>query len=152
MLQHREAFCLMLYRAKGTGREEWLWNSRDGVTPFGISDAVDGLEMWHEDFFRDVRAPFYVPLVGSRVFVDLTEQRARYFADQRVERMLNNPEHAKLIKEHYASRDALFDSLVKDMLGPGTPDVLVVSKEMQEEFRARRPDPRAFVVGSGRFA
>ncbi len=35
---HGEAFQLMLYRpSKGSGPDCWLWNSRDGVTPFGMT-------------------------------------------------------------------------------------------------------------------
>lgn len=33
---HSEAFQLMLYRS-GDGHEIWIWNSRDGVTPFGTT-------------------------------------------------------------------------------------------------------------------
>lgn len=40
---HKEAFCLMLYRGVESGEEEWLWNSRDGVTPFIIWSAKDGV-------------------------------------------------------------------------------------------------------------
>lgn len=50
-------------------KEEWLWNSRDGVTPFVIPSADGSVRMKHVDFFRDVRAPFHVPPEGSRVFV-----------------------------------------------------------------------------------
>lgn len=35
--RHAEAFALMSYICKVCGRLEWLWNSRDGVTPFAMS-------------------------------------------------------------------------------------------------------------------
>ena len=35
--RHAEAFALMPYACKVCGNFEWLWNSRDGVTPFCIS-------------------------------------------------------------------------------------------------------------------
>ena len=31
---HKEAFCLMQYQCEKCGGLEYLWNSRDGVTPF----------------------------------------------------------------------------------------------------------------------
>jgi hypothetical protein len=34
-----EAYFLMKYVNLATGKVEWLWNSRDGVTPFGVEDA-----------------------------------------------------------------------------------------------------------------
>lgn len=148
--QSAEAFCLMLYRAKESGREEWIWNSRDGVTPFGLAHAETGEDMLHVDWFRDVRAPFYVPPVGSRIFVDLTEQRARILAAQVVEKYSGDQD----FKESYAglSHDELVTVFAKGMFagGPGTPDVLVVNDAMAAAFRARQP-ARQPQVGGGRF-
>ena len=75
--QFREAFALMLYRCEKTGDLEWLWNSRDGITPYCIGKPDGSGEMRHVDWFRDVEARYFVPAVGSRVFVALTEDRAR---------------------------------------------------------------------------
>lgn len=82
-MNHVEALCLMKYAAVkievdgfkqgrvtvGTATEiEWIWNSRDGVTPF-IIQAFTGAEMKHVDWHEDAFLPNYVPLVGSRAFV-----------------------------------------------------------------------------------
>lgn len=42
--QHPEAFALMQYTSKSSGITEIVWNSRDGVTPFGIlmRDGTEG--------------------------------------------------------------------------------------------------------------
>jgi hypothetical protein len=37
-LKHNEAFKLMKYVNNVDGYVEWIWNSRDGITPFTISD------------------------------------------------------------------------------------------------------------------
>jgi hypothetical protein len=102
---HGEAFALMKYETKGGAHVEWLWNSRDGVTPFGIEahpeycsqvklelihgdfldegskeyqeDYLLAVEMHHTDFWLDRCLPFYRPSNGERVFVDFSEPRAR---------------------------------------------------------------------------
>ena len=78
---HAEAFCRMLYRNKATGREEWLWNSRDGVTPFVIPDPAGG-EMRHVEWRRDVCDPDFIPPVGSRVFVGKHDPRLVVVTEQ----------------------------------------------------------------------
>lgn len=152
-MQHKEAFALMLYRNEKTGREEWIWNSRDGVTPFIVPDAEDGGEMRHVDWFRDVAAPFYVPPVGSRIFVNLTETRARALAAQWLEHV-DGPDFRE--HEYFKGRpdEEILAEKVRDMMdfgGGGSPDILVVNAAMQADFRARQPQ-RAPRFGGGRFA
>jgi hypothetical protein len=79
---HGEAYRLMKYVSEADGRVEWLWNSRDGVTPFMIIDnlgcarglpASKGFRkpvMTHEDWQEDAFVPNFVPPVGMRIFVD----------------------------------------------------------------------------------
>lgn len=140
-----EGFNLMLYRNEETGREEWLWNSRDGVTPFCISDSEDGGGMKHDDWFRDVFAPFYIPPIGSRIFVDMTEVRARALAARNAQRWWDEGDND--VRERYESAEAMAESLWPSYMGPDggkagcAPDILVVNSAMQKEFRARRSDP-----------
>lgn len=84
-----EAFMLMKYVRKGDGRVEWLWNSRDGVTPFGV-DSLGPDGSIHEDWHEDVFIPNFVPPAGMRIFVGpcdsprvetVTEELHRAFAD-----------------------------------------------------------------------
>lgn len=77
-LRHVEGFKLMKYVSQDDGFVEWIWNSRDGVTPFGIGDARDGAEamMHHADWGEDAMVPNFIPPVGSRVFMDHDEVSA----------------------------------------------------------------------------
>lgn len=130
-----EGFCLMLYRNEDTNYEEWIWNSRDGVTPFIIPDAKDGGEMKHVEWFRDVVAPFFVPSVGSRVFIDLTDTRSRILATRAADRAVADGSAF--------SREELIEMWVKSTVD-GSPDILVVNSAMQGEFRNRHPPLRRY--------
>lgn len=66
--QYGEAFCLMKYRDEETLHTEWCWNSRDGITPFGIKNAE--MEMKHVDWHEDVFVPNFIPPIGMRIFMD----------------------------------------------------------------------------------
>lgn len=79
-LQHGEAYCLMKYASKA-GAIEWLWNSRDGVTPFGIGPASDDNAMLHADWHEDSFAPNFVPPVGMRVFMSWSDAPPSYKLD-----------------------------------------------------------------------
>lgn len=83
-----EAFMVMEYRCEpqtqrfGTidrpscGRSEWIWNSRDGVTPMFIGCRFCPGEAHHVNWPRDRYAPDHVPQLGDRIFVDLDPERA----------------------------------------------------------------------------
>lgn len=74
-----EAFCLMKYRNEYDGYVEWIWNSRDGISPFVVSDIRTELRgspphhltMLHDDWHEDVPIPNYIPPIGSRIFMDM---------------------------------------------------------------------------------
>lgn len=76
-----EAFCLMKYRNEYDGFVEWIWNSRDGITPFVTQDIRVDLRgsppqhrtMLHDDWNEDVPIPNYIPPIGSRIFTDLPD-------------------------------------------------------------------------------
>jgi hypothetical protein len=69
--KHAEAFHKMQYRDEVTGEIEWIWNSRDGVTPFVI-DSRAGNDANHIKWQEDVYLPDYRPTRGERIFVDAT--------------------------------------------------------------------------------
>ena len=53
--KHNEAFALMWYGCK-CGHRERVWNSRDGVTPFGTRCPSCGDNMLHIEWGKDIRA------------------------------------------------------------------------------------------------
>jgi hypothetical protein len=76
----------MKYVCKGCGFQEILWNSRDGVTPFGIScERCHGYDMLHDAWPLDTFEPNYVPVPGQRIFIDLTRERMAEIAKKRLE-------------------------------------------------------------------
>ena len=66
----------MQYRDKVTGETEVLWNSRDGVTPFGITSRR-GNDAMHENWQQDICVPRFKPAPGMRIFVDGTRENLR---------------------------------------------------------------------------
>lgn len=96
--QHAEAFCLMWY-ACACGHRERIWNSRDGVTAFGLQcPSCSEPNLRHVDWGRDQYAPDHVPAVGQRVWIDLTRERAQEIAQRTVARVANGklPEGADM--------------------------------------------------------
>lgn len=69
--KHREAFCLMLYFCEDCHTYEYIWNSRDGVTPFIITcqkcNKYAKHEMWNDDLYL----PNLYPM-GLRWFSNIT--------------------------------------------------------------------------------
>lgn len=87
---HGEAFCAMKYRCEHCGREEWLWNSRDGVTPFCIScpecaRVTRDVVMRHIDWHLDRYQPNRLIARGERFFRDGTIDEAREIARARID-------------------------------------------------------------------
>jgi hypothetical protein len=126
--QHAEAFCLMKYRSDDGTEEELIWNSRDGVTPFTIT-LRSGKRATHADWQNDQRLPDYQPPAGSRIFVDLTPERAREIAERVVDQYLNDPTLDDDFRRELGSRDQAVEELTAGYLEqPGTPDIVEASR------------------------
>ena len=133
-----DAFRVMIYKDEA-GNLETIWNSRDGVTPF-IVRSKQGLESRHIAWGNDRFEPYYVPPIGSRIFIDLTmekalESRARYY-----DRMSNDIECGPDFKKYYPDRDAAIRALAEEDMAsfaPHTPDLVEVTSEMHAIFSAR---------------
>lgn len=130
--QHAEAFCLMKYASRDGTTVEWLWNSRDGVTPF-IIHSKDGVEMNHVDFHLDRCLPQYQPLPGERVFVDLTEERAREGVVQRVALYWDDPQSS--MAAMFATQEEAIAQLTTSYYQPGAPMIVTGA-----EWRKARDD------------
>ncbi len=89
---HAEAFCLMWY-ACGCGHRERIWNSRDGVTPFGLTCPSCGKIMDHVDWWQDQCEPKHKLVKGQRFWRDGTPEDASKIIQARAGayRKLGNP-------------------------------------------------------------
>jgi hypothetical protein len=119
--EHREAFCLMKYRSDDGTEEEIIWNSRDGVTPFVVT-LPSGKTGTHVDWHEDRCVPDFKPSVGSRMFVDITEERARASAERNAEAWWDQP----IAQEMYPTREAMVVALAASYYQPGSPDLIEV--------------------------
>lgn len=93
MSGHKEAFCLMWYSCK-CGHCERIWNSRDGVTPFGTTCPSCGDIMRHTNFHEDEPAPNHKLHYGQRFWRDGTPDEAEAIMRLRVEKMKGGPYEA----------------------------------------------------------
>lgn len=130
-----EAFCLMNYASSDGRVREQLWNSRDGVTPFNIHTSA-GVQMQHVDWQMDVCVPFFVPPVGMRVFVDITEAVLREHMTRQVETYWDDDEFP-MSDRWDTKEEAISEFVVANMKQPGQPDIVVVTPELQAQFAAR---------------
>jgi hypothetical protein len=133
---HGEAFAIMNYESEGEvpKRTERIWNSRDGVTPFYI-EAEDGTRMRHVNFRSDVCNPHYAHeglKVGDRVFVTTTPERAREWAEKRVDRVAESMPEFK--PESEEERQQLINDMVDGLAD--SPDIVVVDQELLDKLRA----------------
>jgi hypothetical protein len=119
---HTEAFCLMKYATDDGSEVEWIWNSRDGVTPFTIRSRSDN-DMAHVDWQYDRRFPEYKPLPGERIFVDYTEEDSREFRSKQIEEYWDDKDYP--ISKMYETKEEALEGFVKeDMARPGQPMVI----------------------------
>lgn len=85
IFMHKEAFCLMKYASIDGQIVEWIWNSRDGVTPYGIMDRTGEVELFHVQWNMDVLIIGYRPLPGERVFVSVDEHSLTNSINRQIE-------------------------------------------------------------------
>jgi hypothetical protein len=121
-----EAFNLMKYATKDGTEVEWIWNSRDGVTPF-VVHSRSGAEMSHVQWQFDVRIPNYQPLPGERIFVDMTDGYADLLARQRVDEWWDHPDYP--MRDAFPDKTTAVATLAKDYLGDGDRPTLIDAAE-----------------------
>lgn len=71
---HVKAFCLMWYQCKECSHTEQIWNSRDGVTPFGAQCPSCGGSMWHISWHMDKYAPNHKLHFGQKFWRDASTE------------------------------------------------------------------------------
>lgn len=126
---------------------EVLWNSRDGQVPIEIKSAKTGRPMTRV-MQNDAFEPGYVPKVGERIFVDITEARARMFAARRLE--LAEQTNPAELHAQFASRQEALQTIFEQVNVPGLTDILVVTAGYLEELAEvrRKGDPVERIVQS----
>jgi hypothetical protein len=139
-LKYPEAFCLVCYAPPDNKNGEILWNSRDGFVPPVITSPIDGQPM-HRTAISF--APAHQPVVGERIIVDMTEQRARALAAQDLERS-ERTDRATL-EEMYPSREEALNAFVDRYRVPHTPDILVVNSGYLETMREWLPTAASLI-------
>lgn len=84
--KHGEAFMLMTYKCSCCGHQEIIWNSRDGVTPFGTSCPSCGrLDLMHVSWHADTFAPEHKLHKGQRFWRDGTADEAEAIMRRRID-------------------------------------------------------------------
>lgn len=81
---HKEAFCLMWYACK-CGHRERIWNSRDGVTPFGCTCPSCKGTMSHVEWHNDMPSRHHKLIGGQRFWRDGTPDEAEAIMRRRIE-------------------------------------------------------------------
>lgn len=138
---HKEAFCLMYYKCEKCNKIEKLWNSRDGVTPFVIRcrhcDGEAVHVMWQLDRFM----PDYIPILGQRVFIDITKERAEEIAKKRIEHF------NKLGYNDNENPEDLLNDVTKDIWQNGeSPDIYTI--KLKDLSIVRTEKPKCFTTGN----
>ena len=93
---HAEAFCLMCYQSDDGRVIEYIWNSRDGVTPFIVLTKDGSKTMQHIDWHRDKCRPHHELQVGDRYFADSTRESLSKDYDKLVEMYKGTPDFVYL--------------------------------------------------------
>lgn len=109
--KHVEAFAIMQYAPKDAGiKSVFIWNSRDGVTPFVV--YIDGIEFHHVNWQQDRYSPNYRPMAGDLIFRDCTEDEAKLFAERRIEQF----KETKFYPKTQEDRTKALDEMIADNL------------------------------------
>jgi hypothetical protein len=143
---HPEAYCLMKYASKDGAEVEWIWNSRDGVTPFVVW-SKKGIELQHVQWEFDVRIPNYQPLAGERVFVSVTLGHAELLAKTLVDSHWADEDYP--ISNQFSSKEEAYEVFTKQYYGDGNQPTVISAAEWQPPHPRPAKNPPRW---GGRFA
>ncbi len=118
--KHKEAFCLMQYECVECGTTEVIWNSRDAISPFMIDCQVCTGNAKHVRWNEDKCVPSYKPPPRSRIFTDLTFDRAMWILQATNTHDLKKAKLKKVAKDMVAQ------------FGGHNPDVVIVPWPTQD--------------------
>ncbi|MFN6572394.1 hypothetical protein [Dendronalium sp. ChiSLP03b] len=120
---HKEAFCLMKYAAEDGSEVEWIWNSRDGVTPFCVSNRAGDKMLQHVNWHLDRRILDYQPMPCERIFVGLSLEKAKQRAQRRIEHFWDRDDCAH-IREMYGTKENAVEGLIDSYRVGEAPDLV----------------------------
>lgn len=77
-----EAFKWMYYSNESGTKGYWIFNSRDGVTPFSFTADKEYFNhiSWNKDFYR----PYYIPKENDLIWSNLTKSKSIEIAKSRI--------------------------------------------------------------------
>jgi hypothetical protein len=117
--EQREAFHVMEYCCGDLRHSFFVWNSRDGVTPFIVQCPDCDKDSQHVHWEDDVYAPDNKPETGQWAFVDLTIEMARAYRLVFVERFWDSH-----MKEMFGTKKRAVEDLAQNdvkAFAPHTP-------------------------------
>jgi hypothetical protein len=123
---HAEAFKKMCYTSDDGTEQEWIWNSRDGITPFVIT-LRSGKTAVHTHWELDEYLPSYQPKVGERVFIDMTPELCKKITTDNVDKWIEDTRLQPSILDAYGTRENAIEQLSK--FRPGAPALIEITEE-----------------------
>ena len=135
-----EAYKLMWYSCS-CGHRECVWNSRDGITPFGTNCPSCGKTMQHRSWAADVYKPDHHPYYGQLVWRDGTPDDAARIARRRADIIFEE-------SDSEADRQELTDHAVDCARRTASGEIKPGSKDFIELFAPGFPV--GFRYGTGR--
>lgn len=129
---HAEAFCWMEYQCEKCGYRELIYNTRDGVTPFVVACSKCGGSSSHINWNRDFCDPDHKPLPGERVFVNITRDKAKEYAEKRLRLFREKGVHLPPEEGSPEYKD-LLERLISDIYGEGDSPTSVIITEKESD-------------------
>lgn len=120
---HKEAYFLIKYKCKTCSSAEYIWNSRDGVTPFIVPCKTCSKEAYHGSWDQDQRIIQYDPPQRSRIFIDTPKEIHDFLLRVRINRQWEDGSYPMMV--HFPSKSSAFKELEKDY-NPNQPYLLTM--------------------------
>lgn len=137
---------LLTYATEDGSETEVLWNTRVGFVPFEIQSAASG-ELMRLTEVGELN-PSYVPGVGARVIVDMSEQRARVLAAQYLAESMDALESRNDLQQLFATREDALQAFY-NAVSTSQFDVLTVTSAFIQDIQEYRAGGTPVAVSAG---
>lgn len=118
---------IMLYESEDGHVRESIWNSRDGVTPFGVIGKDGKTDLIHKQWHKDILDPNHTPMPGDRVFVDWSKDEAREYYQRMVEERWDDEQYP--LNRFGEPKEVVLEMLLRDGWREGQPCLREVASE-----------------------